>query len=82
MLDHCLRFCNSQLSHSLLYKRLHTLEESTGSMELRALTMTPSRLKVRFARDKMIPGSATWQRTSGPALSRTSRVTMPPSTTT
>lgn len=51
-------------------------------MELRALTIRPSRLKVRFARDRMIPGSATLQVTSGPALCSTSRVTIPPSTTT
>ena len=58
------------------------LEDSTGSMELRARMTAPPRRKVRLARDRMMPGSTTRQRTSGPILLSISRLTMPPSTTT
>ena len=59
-----------------------SLADRTGSMALRARTTAPSRRKVRLARDRMMPGSTTVARTSGPALAVTSRETMPPSTMT
>jgi len=62
--------------------RERALDESTGSMELRARMTAPSRRNVRLARDRMMPGSTTRQCTSGPILVSTSRLTIPPSTTT
>jgi hypothetical protein len=58
-----------------------TLDDSTGSIALRARTMRPLRWNVRFARDRISPGSTTRATTSGPALETTDRLTMPPSTT-
>jgi len=58
-----------------------SLEDSTGSMLLRARRTLPPRRKVRLALESTRPGSTTTARTSGPAFETTSRETMPPSTT-
>ena len=67
-----------------LYDRLQqvlALEDRTGSMALRARKMVWFLWKVRFARERIMPGSTTVACTSGPALLVTFKETMPPSTT-
>ena len=63
-----------------IVKEASTFEDIVGSIAFRACTRLPFLQKVRFARGNSKPESVQRHLTSGPILSITSNLTIPPST--